>query len=237
MNKKTSFIILAALYITSQLSAQTTGTEGLAYTLIDSGRAYSVSKGTATASEVVIPETYNKLPVKEIAERGFADYTQLTSIKIPNSVTQIGKEVFYNCTNLSSIFIPVSVTIMGEALSLGCHKDCIIFAEAQSKPAGWDARWNRGSYRVAWGYSPGAALITFRTKNSGKITATIDGKEVNSPVTLARGKSIVFTAITDWSVKEWTLNDAIVNGTNTAYTYTNRSETETSTAEVTVRFD
>jgi molybdopterin-binding protein len=124
---------------------------------------------------------------------------------------------------------------MGEDICIFSNNECIIFAEAQSKPTGWDARWNRGNYRVAWGYTPGMVLMTFRSRSWGKITATVDGKEVNSPVTLARGKSIVFTAITDWSVKEWTLNGAIVNGTNTTYTYTNRSETETSTAEVTAR--
>jgi hypothetical protein len=45
MNKKPLYIILAALCITSQLSAQTTGTTGLSYTPIDGGKAYSVSKG------------------------------------------------------------------------------------------------------------------------------------------------------------------------------------------------
>jgi hypothetical protein len=55
MHKKPLYIILTTLYITSQLSAQTTGTTGLSYTPIDSGKAYSVSKGTATTPEVIIP--------------------------------------------------------------------------------------------------------------------------------------------------------------------------------------
>jgi hypothetical protein len=158
----------------------------------------------------------------------------LTSVKIPNSVTHIGENVFWNCSNLTSIIIPASVTIIEKDISLGCHKDCIIFVEAQSKPAGWHTKWNNDKKNVAWGYTPGAALITFSARGGAKISATIDGKEVTSPAALARGKSIVFTAIADWGIRKWTLNGETVNGTNKTYTYTNRSETETSTVEVTV---
>jgi hypothetical protein len=120
MNKKTLFIILTALCITSQLSAQTTGTAGLSYTLIDGGKAYSVSKGTAAASEVVIPETYNKLPVKEIAEMGFSNYAELTSIKIPNSITKINNRAFATCRKLTNIQIPNSVTSIGYTAFRSC---------------------------------------------------------------------------------------------------------------------
>jgi hypothetical protein len=93
----------------------------LAYTLIDSGRAYSVEKGTATASEVVIPKTYNRLPVKEIAERGFRDYSQLKSIRIPNSVTKINDRAFEQCSNLVNIQIPNSVTSIGYNVFKWCR--------------------------------------------------------------------------------------------------------------------
>jgi hypothetical protein len=115
--KKTLFIILAALCITSQLSAQT---EGLAYKLIDGGKAYSVEKGSATAPEVVIPETYNRLPVREIAERGFYNYTQLSRISIPNSVTKINNRAFEQCSNLVNIQIPNSVRTIGSYAFAGC---------------------------------------------------------------------------------------------------------------------
>jgi len=57
-------------------------TPGLAFTLINNGTAYSVSKGTATASYVVIPATYEGLPVVEIADSGFSSYENLTSVVI-----------------------------------------------------------------------------------------------------------------------------------------------------------
>ncbi|MCL1900931.1 MAG: leucine-rich repeat protein [Firmicutes bacterium] len=87
------------------------GTPGLAYQLI-SGK-YHVSKGTATDADVIIPSTYNGLPVTEIAYSGFHSYTNMTSISIPNSVTIIGNFAFQNCGNLDNLVIPNSVTNIG----------------------------------------------------------------------------------------------------------------------------
>ena len=55
-----------------------TYTQGLSFTLIG-GTAYSVSKGTATAAEVVIPAIYNELPVAVIEPSGFSGYVIMTS--------------------------------------------------------------------------------------------------------------------------------------------------------------
>jgi len=80
-------------------------TPGLAFTLNNNGTAYSVSKGTATANEVVIPSFYNELPVIEIPAQGFVGMN-MTSIKIPNTITSIGKSAFYGCSSLTSMIIP-----------------------------------------------------------------------------------------------------------------------------------
>jgi len=85
--------------------AQLQGTPGLSfsYIFINDGPAYSVSKGTATAAEIVIPEVYSGRPVVMIAEKGFSSYTRMTSITIPNSVTSIGNSAFSGCTGLTSV--------------------------------------------------------------------------------------------------------------------------------------
>jgi len=103
-------------------------TYGLSFTLIDSNTAYSVSKGTATDDEVIIPAVYEGLPVTEIESAsygngykgGFANYTSMTSITIPNSVTSIGRDAFSGCTGLTSITIPNSVTSIGMDAFSGC---------------------------------------------------------------------------------------------------------------------
>ena len=55
-----------------------------------------------------------------IADGAFKDRKDLTSITIPDSVTEIGKEAFANCTNLKSVTIGKNVTSIGEDAFKGC---------------------------------------------------------------------------------------------------------------------
>jgi len=116
-------MFIFALFIGVNLMAQT-GTPGLAYTLISNGTAYSVAKGTATASEIVIPEIYESLPVTQIATDGFSatggGVSNLTAITIPNSITNIREFAFSGCSNLASLTIPINITSIGT----GAFGDC-----------------------------------------------------------------------------------------------------------------
>ncbi|MCL2751934.1 MAG: InlB B-repeat-containing protein, partial [Firmicutes bacterium] len=73
-------------------------TPGLDFTLIGGGdnAAFSVSQGTAAAAAVVIPAVYQGKPVTAINYYGFRDYTAMTSISIPSSVTSIAYNAFSN---------------------------------------------------------------------------------------------------------------------------------------------
>jgi len=104
----------------------------LHFTLINNGTAYSVTKGTSTAQNVVIPAVYNGLPVTTIPEDGFSDYTNMTSITIPNSVTSIGYAAFYGCERLTSITIPfLGAAIIGTSVdSYNSHFGYIFGAES-----------------------------------------------------------------------------------------------------------
>jgi hypothetical protein len=95
-------------------------TEGLLFSLINNNTAYSVSKGTANALAVVIPPTYNNLPVTMISYEGFKYYAKMTSITIPDSVTSIGESAFSYCSRLTSITIPDNVT----SISSFAFSDC-----------------------------------------------------------------------------------------------------------------
>ena len=93
--------------------------EKLTFTLLDDGTGYSVkAASTEITGEVVIPATYEGLPVKVIANNAFLQCSSMTGITIPNSVTTIGIYAFYSCRSLTSITIPDSVTsILGGAFS------------------------------------------------------------------------------------------------------------------------
>ena len=82
-------------------------TQGLAYSYADGG--YTVTGiGTATASNIIIPATYNdgvngSAAVTEIGSSAFRNCSSLTEITIPVNVTSIGSSAFRDCTNLKEI--------------------------------------------------------------------------------------------------------------------------------------
>ena len=99
---------------------------GLEYTLNNDGISYSVV-GYGTCAEettIIIPDVYNNLPVTVIAASAFwrsALYDeQLTSIVIPESVTEIGDNAFYGCIYLTSVTLPNNITSIGNGVFRGC---------------------------------------------------------------------------------------------------------------------
>lgn len=65
------------------------------------------------ATELSLPTDY-KGANYVIGSSAFNGYNSLTSIEIPNSVTNIGSNAFYRCTDLVSVTIPNSVTSIGQ---------------------------------------------------------------------------------------------------------------------------
>jgi len=66
-------------------------------------------------TSVTIPDS-----VTEIGNYAFCDCTSLTSVTIPDSVTNIGRNAFYGCTSLTSVTIPDSVASIGEGAFSAC---------------------------------------------------------------------------------------------------------------------
>ena len=87
--------------------------DGLEFTLSSNESYYIVTDvGTATG-DIIIPDTFNGLPVRKIGEYAFYGCTDITSIALPANVTSIGRYAFGNCSNLTSIEIPAGVTSIG----------------------------------------------------------------------------------------------------------------------------
>ncbi len=98
-------------------------TKGLSYSISYDGTYYSVTGiGSAKVKDIAIPPTYQGLPVEGIGSSAFEDYSSLTSVTIPDSVTSIGNKAFHGCSNLTSVTIPDGVTSIGYDAFKGCYK-------------------------------------------------------------------------------------------------------------------
>ena len=94
------------------------------YSYINNGKELEVTGCSPYVEIVVIPEDVIYMnrtrKVSRIGTKGFENYHRLTSITIPNSVTDIGVAAFLGCISLKSITIPNSMTSIGMSTFCGC---------------------------------------------------------------------------------------------------------------------
>ena len=125
MKKIIFFAVLAVLCLTS--NALIFEVDSLKYTVNDDGTTVTVSNGSKTTGELIIPETVsyggNTYSVTAIGMVAFHNCNGFTgSLTIPNSVTAIGEMAFYNCSGFTgSLIIGNSVTTIDEWAFRGCH--------------------------------------------------------------------------------------------------------------------
>ena len=95
---------------------------GLEYILNNAGTGYSVNGiGTCTDADIVIPSTYNSLPVTSVEEAAFFNCYSITGITLPDSIISIGRIAFANCSALTSVIIPDSVIDIKDSAFSDCR--------------------------------------------------------------------------------------------------------------------
>lgn len=95
--------------------------EGLEFTLLGDGTGYFVSGlGTCTDTDLIIPATYNDLPVVSVGYTAFSDCLDITSVVIPPSVTALSASSFSCCRNLTSVTLPSTLTTIGFNAFFAC---------------------------------------------------------------------------------------------------------------------
>ena len=123
--------------------AKAEGSEGLAYELNFNGDKYNVvGMGSCTDSDLIIPSTYNGLPVGMIDMSAFYNCVEIERVTIPDGVyiswsafqdciglkevifkgesITIGGSVFCGCLALESIKLPSGMGAIGWSLFAGC---------------------------------------------------------------------------------------------------------------------
>ena len=76
---------------------------------------YAILKGIGTCTDIniVVPKTFNNIPITTINDRAFFNNKTIESIIIQNNVTSIGSESFSLCVALKEVIIYNGVTKMG----------------------------------------------------------------------------------------------------------------------------
>ncbi len=89
--------------------------KGLQYQLNADGQSYSVVGLVDWEEEtLVIPGTFNGLPVTRIADRAFINSYAVIHVEISEGITEIGKEAFAYCSYLRSVRLPQSLKAIDE---------------------------------------------------------------------------------------------------------------------------
>ncbi|WP_034475374.1 leucine-rich repeat protein [Butyrivibrio proteoclasticus] len=87
---------------------------------LTSGWAY-IEKYIGSSNTVVIPDTIEGRKVVSIEWKAFKNRDDITYVRIPESVFNIGMEAFSGCSSLKEIDIPSAVTVISSETFSGCH--------------------------------------------------------------------------------------------------------------------
>ena len=83
--------------------------QSLEYEIVSNKFYNVVGIGNVTSDEIVVPSTYNGLPVIRIARRAFENNVNLKKIILPDTLLYIGNFAFAGCTALEYIDLPTSL--------------------------------------------------------------------------------------------------------------------------------
>jgi uncharacterized repeat protein (TIGR02543 family) len=89
--------------------------------------------------------------VTMIEEYSIRQVTRIQYLVFQNGLVELKAYSISSCTALVSIIIPISVTTMASS-SISNNTILSIYAEALSKPAGWNLNWNSSNRPVTWGF-------------------------------------------------------------------------------------
>lgn len=88
------------------------------YEILDGGA--TITKYTGSATDVVIPDTIEDVPVKKIGFLSFEAKFDVVSVILPETTEVIGEGAFMDCSSLTSINIPESVTLIERSAFAAC---------------------------------------------------------------------------------------------------------------------
>lgn len=187
--------------------------------------AYPAGK---TNSEFEVPNT-----VTTISSRALGFCSNLESIKLSASITNVEFFAFQSCTALRSITIGDGVTIADYMIVTSNNN----FRNAYKATDGGAGTYTTTTYDGVWTKQKDKYAVTFSAiGENGNLSAVVDLAIISSGYEVEEGKSVVFTAspAEGYQVKGWTLDAvAVADNKTNILTVVNL----TAATEVTVEFE
>ncbi len=122
IKKITSISLICVLLISACIysaSALTISDGKFSYELNPSTKEATIIKYTGSDADVKIPSVFSGFTVTKIASTAFKN-TLISSVLLPNTITEIGNSAFEGCSSLTSFILPSSVTSLGTDLFRDC---------------------------------------------------------------------------------------------------------------------
>ncbi len=183
---KISFVLGSSTEGSISTGEEDVTTRSLEYQLSPDKRYYTVvGLGSETRDRVTVPESYNGLPVKEIADNTFSGVRYLKEVKLSQGLEKIGKNAFGGCAGLEFIVIPSSVTSISENAFNDCNLD--IFYVGTSIPTGWENGFNPENLIIYTDCKKSRGSFNFLLNSDG-ISYTVSGGNCN-------GERIIIPAV------------------------------------------
>ena len=186
------------------------------YTLDDANRA-TITGYSGNATALYIPGEIDGHEVVAIGDRAFENRTDLRTVMIPDSVTEIEAYSFNNCTNLSNVTLSKSLKYMGGRAFGSCEKITQI-----EIPKSLDNCGNSGyaSYHGPFGACSGLKKITFEegaTEVSNGLFRGCTGlEEISIPASVIKIERYTFADCTN--LKNVYFSNGVKNVENNAFT-------------------
>ena len=143
------------------------------FTYTSSGYITGLSQ-EASLSDIVIPAEIDGVKIIGIEIGAFKDNQRIKTVKLPGTITYIGRVAFAGCANLTEISGTDGITFIGQWAFYGCQSlnefvlgkgvtlqdgafiDCnfTLYTSESSEPSTWEKTWDDGfSGTTVWGYS------------------------------------------------------------------------------------
>ncbi len=155
--------------------------------------------GCTNLQSVILPDS-----VKEIADYAFYKCENLQTLQLNKGLVSIGNYAFSNCRSVESLYIPDSVESIGKqafrnmkflqsvtmsdsvvAIKNHAFYGCTLatfYVESDTKPEGWETRWNSSYRPVVWGVeiSEEGYVVSF-TKTAQSFTNINEKATLSAP--------------------------------------------------------